>query len=252
MNTSHYFRLFFTVSPFITMTIINWTDYWCLLVLLHGLWLELATNLTLTWSVPLWTCAQLHLLFTGTQSHLSQFLKVNKMEFWLVQFVGFVAFSVSSCSYQFKDQKTMFGLRIFSDSLWSLHYFLLAAHAPAFTIMVAVLRAGLSIFMFPQHRLLIITSSAIIVLFICYFFSNGVWTSYLPLLGFTAFGFALYFYENYTISRILMAVGYFIWLNIGILMSSYAEIISSSIGCASIALGFYRHKMLKKTPQPHG
>lgn len=173
------------------------------------------------------------------------------MDFWIIQALGFIAFAISSCSYQFKDQKTMFTLRIFSDALWSFHYFLLGAHVPALTVMVAVLRAGLSIFVFPKYRLLIIVSAAIIVFLICFFLSAGTWQSYLPLLGFLTFGLALYFYEKYTPSRILMAVGYFIWFNIGILVHSYAEIISSSIGFTSILIGFYRHKCIKKLPQPH-
>lgn len=173
------------------------------------------------------------------------------MEFWWIQLVGFIAFAISSCSYQFKDQKTMFSLRIISDALWSFHYFLLGAHVPALTVMVAVLRAGLSIFIFPKHRLFIIIFAAISVFLIGFFLGEGTWQSYLPLLGFLVFGLALYFYENYTLSRILMALGYFIWFNIGILVHSYAEMVSSSIGFISILIGFYRHKRIKKLPQPH-
>ena len=145
----------------------------------------------------------------------------------------------------------MFSLRIFSDSMWSLHYFLLGAYVPALTVMVAVLRAGSTIFIFPKHRLIIILSAAVAVFLICYFLGEGTWQSYLPLLGFSAFGLALYYYENYTLSRIFMATGYFIWFNIGILVHSYAEMVSSSIGIISISIGFYRHKHIKKLPQPH-
>ncbi|MAI08285.1 MAG: hypothetical protein CMF61_04930 [Magnetococcales bacterium] len=173
------------------------------------------------------------------------------MEFWWIQLVGFLAFAISSFSYQFKDQKTMFGYRVFSDALWAFHYFLLGASVPALTVMIAVLRSGLAVFAFPKHKLTIIILSIFAVWLICFYLGKSGWQSYLPLLGSIIYGTSTYYYDNYTISRILMALGFVVWVCIGFLFNSYAEIISSSIGFISILIGFYRHKRIKKLPQPH-
>ena len=161
-----------------------------------------------------------------------------------IQLLGFVAFSISLASYQFKSQRTMFGYRVTSDSIWTLHYFLLGALTPALTILVAASRTYLTVFVFPAHKKLIIAIAVLCVIVLCLCYGGNDWRNYIPILTAVVYGLATYFHDSYVISRCLMALGLTLWILIGILFGSYPEIISSTLGLLSLMIGFYKHQRL--------
>jgi len=161
--------------------------------------------------------------------------------FYFIQIVGFFAFGLSLLSYQFKKQKTMFAIRVCSDLLWAFHYALLLAVAPALTVAVAALRTFFIVFIFPQQKIKIIFLAVGIVCFLCYWSANGEWQSYLPILAAIVYGMSNYYHDNYWYSRILMLLGLLVWILIGIVFGSYAEIISSSVGAVFLLWSFIRH-----------
>jgi hypothetical protein len=162
--------------------------------------------------------------------------------FYFVQIIGVIAFGLSLCSYQFKSQRILFGIRVCSDGLWALHYLLLSAITPALTVAVACIRTYLSIFIFPQYKTVIIVCAICVVIILCILFAGDEWQNYLPIMTALLFGLSNYFHDDYWKSRILMACGLCIWIVIGIVFGSYAEIVSSGFGLLSLFLGFYRHR----------
>ncbi|PCI01662.1 MAG: hypothetical protein COB76_00840 [Alphaproteobacteria bacterium] len=162
--------------------------------------------------------------------------------FIAVQACGFLAFGLSLVSYQFKNQRTMFAIRVCGDLIWAIHYFLLSAMTPAVTVLIASLRTFLSVFVCPKQRAVVVGVAIISVCGICVYYGSGDWKGYLPALTAIIYGLSTYYHENYKISRILMGAGLLVWICIGVLFQSYAEVISSSVGLISLALGFYRHK----------
>lgn len=175
-------------------------------------------------------------------------------KFWLdyffwAQMVGFLAFIVSVLSYQFKSQKTMFALRVFDDALWTTHYFMLSAITPAISVMIAVLRTFFIVFVCPQYKVPILAAAVVSTLAVCIYFGGYAWQNYLPFFASLFYVSSVYFHEDYVKSRVLMGCGLCMWILIGVMFGSLAEIISSAIGISSLMVGFYRHKKLRLVPR---
>lgn len=173
------------------------------------------------------------------------------MEFWHIQALGFLAFIVSICSYQFKNQKTMYAIRILNDCLWALHYYLLNAPIVALTLIISLTRAWLSIFVWPTYKAYFIIAGLVLIFAITIKQTTGVWFEYLPFISTIVFSIAVYFHDHYTVNRMLMLLGAFIWLVIGFCNHSYPDILSSTVNMLSIGIAFYRHKRLKIPAKPH-
>lgn len=167
----------------------------------------------------------------------------------IIQLIGFVAFGLSTLAFQFKSQKIMIAMRAFADFIWTAHYWLLGGFAPALVILSAAFRSIFTVFVFPRHRVKVIAVAWFCAAAACFYFYNNNWLNFLPLLAHSIYGVAIYFHENYKINRCLMAIGFIVWIIIGFVFGSYAEIISSTIGFCSLCLGFYRHR--EKQPRPN-
>ncbi len=161
---------------------------------------------------------------------------------FFIQLVGFIAFGLSTMAFQFKSQKIMIAMRAFADLIWTAHYWFLGGFAPALVILSAAFRSIFTVFVFPRHRVTVILIAWIGAASACAYFYNDNWLNLLPLLAHSIYGVAIYFHENYKINRSLMASGFIVWIVVGFVFGSYAEIISSSIGLCSLCLGFYRHR----------
>ena len=156
--------------------------------------------------------------------------------------MGFLAFAVGIVSYQFRAQKTMFGFRVTSDFIWSIHYYMLGAIAPAVTVFIAFLRTFLVVFVAPKYKTAIIIAAVLSVILVCFVTYEGYWPNLLPGLTAVFYGLSTYYHEDYIKSRSFMAIGCAFWILIGVMFHSYAEVISSSISLVSIAVGFGRHR----------
>jgi hypothetical protein len=163
----------------------------------------------------------------------------------LAQMVGFLALSVGALSFQFKDQKKLFMVWTCSDLIWVIHYLMISAITPALTVSVAAVRTALVIFVMPQAKTPVIGAALFCSTALCILAAEGQVRDYLPILTSFIFSAALYYNAHYGISRGLIGIGKLIWLIIGILFVSYAEITASLIGILSLLIGVYRHKFLK-------
>ena len=164
--------------------------------------------------------------------------------FIIVQAIGFLAFGLSLWSYQFKSQKVMFGINALTDAIWTVHYFFLNAYHVALTVLIAAIRTTLCVFVIPKYKVAIVALGIIIAWIICTFFylqTNNV-LDLLPAVTGIVYGLSTYFHEDYMKSRLLMVLGKILWIVIGCLSGSIAEIISSSMALGSIILGYVRHK----------
>lgn len=158
------------------------------------------------------------------------------------QLVGFVAFAISISSYQFKEQRKMFGTRVVSDMVWALHYFMLGAIAPTIAVAIAFTRTFLVVFAIPQYKNVVIIAAISAIAFLSFYTADmSQWGNWLPLLSAFIYGLSNYFHEDYLKSRTLMAIGLSMWLTIGIVFGSVPEVISSAIGLCSLFLGMRRH-----------
>ena len=173
------------------------------------------------------------------------------MEFWWIQPLGFIAFIISVCSYQFKSQKTMYGIRIFNDNIWAIHYYLLDAPIAALSLFISLIRAFLSIFVWPQYKAYFIIVGLVLICGLTFYKTTGIWHEYLPLFSAIIFSLAVYYHDQYKLNRILMFLGATTWLIIGFFNHSYPDMISSSVNMVSIAIAYCRH-MKPVTPiKPH-
>ena len=157
------------------------------------------------------------------------------------QGVGFIALLVSISSYQFKSQRKMFGMRIGSDMLWTVHYLLLGAIVPAFAVAVAFCRTFLVVFAIPQYKTYIILVAISLIVLLAVFTGAGYWANWLPAISALIYGLANYYHEDYIKSRVCMAIGLMLWLTIGVVFGSIPEVVSSVIGLCSLLLGMRRH-----------
>lgn len=163
------------------------------------------------------------------------------MDFWMIQAIGFLAFAISVISYQFKNQKTMYGIRIFNDNIWATHYYLLDAPIAALTLFISLVRAFLSIFIWPIYKAYFILLSLVLICGLTFYQATGLWYEYLPLFSAVFYSLAVYYHDHYKLNRLLMFVGTATWLVIGACNQSYPDMISSAVNMCSIALAFYRH-----------
>ena len=167
-------------------------------------------------------------------------LDFSTYELW-IQALGFVAFAISISSYQFKEQRKMFGMRVCSDMIWTVHYFLLGAITPALAVAVAFSRTFLVVFVIPQYKNYVILTAISLVIVITLLTEYTFWANWLPAISAVIYGLSNYFHEDYLKSRICMAIGLTMWLTIGIVFGSIPEVISSAIGLCSLFLGMRRH-----------
>lgn len=158
------------------------------------------------------------------------------------QVVGFLAFSVGMVSYQFKEQRKMFGLRVCADMLWTAHYFMLGALTPALTVGIAFVRTFLVVFVWPQHKTKVIVGAVLGVLAVCLITFDGRYINLLPAFTAVIYGLSVYYHEDYMKSRSLLALGAVFWILIGVTFGSMAEVVSSSISLVSVAVGYGRHR----------
>lgn len=98
------------------------------------------------------------------------------------QIIGFVASALLLLSYQVKDQRRLFLLRVISDALWVVHYSMLSVWSAAFSVAVAATRTGLSVFVFPKYKTYIVIAGMIITvaglyLWTCETSSRGAYRS---------------------------------------------------------------------------
>ena len=165
------------------------------------------------------------------------------------QAIGFIALIVGACSYQFKEQKTLFFIWIVADTIWVIQYIMIAAITPAIAVSIAALRTLSVIFIFPKAKKQILIFSFFCTVFLCALASGGKVVSYLPILSGAFYCLATYYHENYILSRPFMGIGKITWLIIGIVFVSYAEITASILGLTSLIIGAYRHKFLQVKKQ---
>lgn len=170
----------------------------------------------------------------------------------LVQIIGFIALGIGAFSLQFKEQKKLFAIWTVSDVIWVIHYIMLGALTPALTVSVAIIRTLLVVFIIPKAKTPVILLSLLTSTTLCVFAADGSLKDYLPILSAFVFATALYYHDNYKISRTCIGFGKLIWLVIGILFVSYAEILGSTIGLLSLLIGVYRHtRQPKLRPSIH-
>ena len=158
-----------------------------------------------------------------------------------VQALGFVAFTISISSYQFKSQRKMFGMRVCSDMVWTVHYFLLGALVPSLAVAIAFTRTFLVVFVIPQYKTYVIITAISAIFLMTLLTGPGYWANWLPAVSAIIYGFAFYFHEDYLKSRIFMGLGLMFWLTIGVVFGSVAEIVSSTVGLTSLLVGMHRH-----------
>ncbi len=168
---------------------------------------------------------------------------------FFAQAVGFLAFTIGVCGYQFKDQKKLFTTWVIADSIWTIHYILIAATTPALAVSIAAVRTLLVVFVFPQYKTQLIALAMACITLLCLLGEDGHIGSYLPILSALCYSLATYYNESYYKSRFFAGTGKIIWIAIGVYFVSYAEITASLVGLTSILIGVYRHQFHKASPQ---
>ena len=68
---------------------------------------------------------------------------MDNINFWIIQFIGIVAWLLIVISYYRKDTDKILAVQIVSNVLWCLHYFLLGAYSGLFICIFETARDGL-------------------------------------------------------------------------------------------------------------
>lgn len=158
------------------------------------------------------------------------------------QLLGYLAFGVSLLSFQFKSQRTLFGLNMASDAAWVGHYLALGGISPAISIAVSFLRTLLAVFWLPQHKGVVAAVAFVLIAALCIAFNDAGWPGYLPIAAAAFFSLAAAFNDSYAISRSMIFVGMVIWVAIGLAYGSIGEVISSAFAIGSLGVGAWRHR----------
>lgn len=158
------------------------------------------------------------------------------------QIVGFIALSIGLYAFQLKNQKLMFATGELSNAFWIVHYLLLGGYSAAFTMIVAIIRTTIVLFLKPQWKLPVLMFATCLVFIGCAVSNEAYWYKYLPFVAAFTYSIALYWNTHFTRSRLLTLLTMCVWLLYGIMIHSFAEIAESSLSLISICIGILRHR----------
>lgn len=164
----------------------------------------------------------------------------------IAQVIGYLAFGISLLSYQTKSQRTLFGVNMGTDLLWAIHYTALGGWMPALSVMISALRTCFAVFLFPRHKIIVALTAFLCLAILCLMYNVDGIKGYLLIATGFIYSVCVIFHHSYVISRSLMALGLILWIWIGYLYGSHAEIVSSAFSLASLILASIRHTFLKK------
>jgi len=176
---------------------------------------------------------------------------------FIAQLIGFVALGLQLWVYQLNKRKSMLNWQLWSNFLFSIHFFLLGAYTGSALNFVG---AGRS-YTFNKYRHKK-WSAVIFWGFIGIFILAGALTwqgplSILPVIGMVSGAFA-YWQHGTRHIRTLSLIAPPAWFIYNAFNHSYAGMVTEIVIIASILIGKYRHdrysrpRLRKLNPQAHG
>ncbi len=162
------------------------------------------------------------------------------------QIVGMVALLINVLSYQFNERKKILAMQFFSGAFFTLHYFLLGAHAGAVTNLLSMLRALCFSY---RGRYKWASHSALPVIFVIASLVSTIFTyqnllSVVPTIAFTFNSVALWS-NRPKITRIFTIPNNLLFLIYNIANTSYSGIISDTFVLVSLLIAFIRFDILR-------
>lgn len=134
-----------------------------------------------------------------------------------------------------------------TDVAWAIHYIALGGVMPAIAVLVSAIRTALAVFLFPAHKIAVALVAFSILVGLCLRFNVDGPKGLLLIATAAVYSLCVVFHNSYAISRSLMALGLVLWIGIGFLYGSIAEVASSGLSLFSLAVAAIRHHFLPTT-----
>ena len=172
---------------------------------------------------------------------------MENMYFWIVQFIGILAWLLILLSYYRKNTNKILVFQIISNILWCLHYFLLGAYSGLFICIFEMARDGLY-YKTDIDDYIFLASVPVYIIYGILSYSGII--ELLPIFSSTIDGFTLTKKKKVVVFGAI--ISYTIWVIYDIAVESYSGAFTDGLICISnlsiLLFNFdpFKGKMLKK------